>query len=160
VAHLVGQDVAVEQFHSLGDVGFVGEYFHTDPAQFVKHHAAGHLRRPNEQESEPFRDEYAGLDELAHDERRGHHLERQVEHVQHVCQQPRVVVLFEFEIDPLRREVLIAVAAVGLAEADPESFCLIELCGGQQEQHPPVQAALGPPAAQVAQEGWSVGGMQ
>jgi len=127
VANLVGENFAVEQCNPFGDFGFVGEQFNADAAQFVEHYAACHLCCSDKNESESLRDEYPRLDELAHDERRGHHLEGEVEYVQHVCQQPGVVVLFKFEVHPFRWKVLVAVDAVGFPEADPESFCLIEL---------------------------------
>ena len=83
---LVGEDFAVEQRDPLGDFGFVGEQFHADATQLVEHRAAHHLRGSDEQDSEPLREKHPGLDELAHDERRGNHLERQVEYVEHVGQ--------------------------------------------------------------------------
>ena len=94
----------------------------------------------------------ASLDELAHDEGRRNHLERQVEDVQHVGQQAGVVVLLEFHVHPLGRHVLAAVVPVGLPEADAEPFCLVQLGGGQQEQHLAVDTWLGSATAQVPHE--------
>ena len=67
--------------------------------------------------------------------------------------------LFEFEVDVLGRQTLVAVAPIGLAKADAESLRLVEFGGRQQEQHLAVQAGFGPPASQVAKERRPVGGL-
>ena len=85
-----------------------------------------------------------------------HDLEWQAEHVQHIGQQAGVIVLLEGEIDPFGRLVLAADPAVGIAQVHPESLRLVQLGGGQQEQHLRIDVRFGTAASKVAQEHISV----
>src|SRR5262249_8130961 len=105
-----------------------------------------------ERESDSLGQEYVDLDELPHHQRRYHHLERQIEDVDHVGEQPGGGVLFEREIDALGRLSLPADAAVGVPQVDAQSLGLVQLGGGQQEERLPVEARFGLTATQVAQE--------
>jgi hypothetical protein len=118
----------------------------------VEHDAAGHFCGAHEHETHSLGHEDGGLDELAQNKRRCDHLKGQSENVQHVGQQPGVIVLLEFHVHPFGWDVVAAVVSVGLAQADSEPLGLVQLGGGQQEQHSSVDTGFGPPAAHVAGE--------
>src|SRR6201997_196467 len=70
VAHLVGENLAVEPLDPRGHVWFVGEQLDPDPAQLVEHYAAGHFCRTHEGETKSLGQEDIDLDELTHHQRR------------------------------------------------------------------------------------------
>ena len=63
-----------------------------------------------------------------------------------------MVVLFEFKVDVLGRQILIAVAPVRFAEPNAKSFGLIQFGGREKEEHLRVEAGFGFAAPQVPQE--------
>ena len=79
-------------------------------------------------------------------------MEGQTEEAQHVGQQAGVIVLLELHVHPFGWYDIATVVSVGLAEADPEPFGLVQLGGRQQKQHSPIDTGFWSAAAQVARE--------
>ena len=63
-----------------------------------------------------------------------------------------MIVLVELHVHPFGWYVIATIVSVGLAEADPEPFGLVQLGGRQQKQHSPIDTGFWSAAAQVARE--------
>ena len=57
MAHLISEDFAVQSLDARIHIGFVGEQFDTDTAQFVEHDAARHLACSHERDTNSLGDE-------------------------------------------------------------------------------------------------------
>src|SRR5581483_1191859 len=125
VADLVGEDLAIERPDARCNSGLVAEELDAPCAEHREHRATRHLGGANKRSGQRSRDEDGGFDERAHQRRGRHDLEGKTEHVEDIAEQPAVVVLLEFEVGALDGDVLAAVEAIGLAEADPEALRLV-----------------------------------